>query len=70
MGKTTHKQKNYDEEDRSRKNSRGAKHSRNVPGKGMRVINSWYEEDDDDDYFDDDVEIEDHIDIVLNKNTP
>lgn len=68
MGKTNHKVKSYDEEERSRKNSRGAKHSRNVPGKGMRVINSWYEEDDDD-YFDDDVGVEDEVEIVLNKNT-
>lgn len=68
MGKTNHKQRSYDEDDRSNKNSRGAKHSRNIPGKGMRVINSWYEEDDDD-YFDDDVGVEDEVEIVLNKNT-
>ena len=67
MGKTNHKVKGYDEEDRGRKNSRGAKHSRNIPGKGMRVINTWYEEDDD--LFDDDVGVEDEVEIVLNKNT-
>lgn len=68
MGKTTHKTNRYEEEDRSRKNSRGAKHSRNIPGQGMRVINNWYEEDEDD-YFDDDVGVEDEVEIVLNKNT-
>ena len=68
MGKTSHKNRDYDDEDRSRKNSRGHKHSRNVPGQGMRVINSWYEGEDDD-YFDDDVGVEDEIEIVLNKNT-
>ena len=68
MGKTNHKGNRYDDEDRGKKNSRGAKHSRNVPGQGMRVINSWYEEEDDD-YFDDNVGVEDEIEIVLNKNT-
>lgn len=68
MGKSNHKQRSYDEDDRSHKNSRGAKHSRNIPGKGMRVINSWYEEDDDD-LFDDEVGVEDEVEIVLNKNT-
>lgn len=68
MGKTVYKQRDYDDEDRGRKNSRGAKHSRNIPGKGMRVINNWYDEEDDD-YFDDDIEMEDSISIVHNKNT-
>ena len=68
MGKTNHKIRNRDDDDRGHKNSRGAKHSRNIPGQGMRVINSWYEEEDDD-LFDDDVGVEDEIEIVLNKNT-
>ena len=43
MGRTINK---YDDEDR-RKN-KPAKHSKNIPGKGMRVINNWSEEYDDD----------------------
>lgn len=68
MGKTSYKERNYDDEDRSSKKSRGAKHSRNIPGKGMRVINSWYDEDDED-YFDEDIGMEDNIDIVHIKKT-
>lgn len=68
MGKTNYKFRGHDEDDRGHKNSRGAKHSRNIPGKGMRVINNWCEEDDED-YFDDDIEIDDEVEITLNKNT-
>lgn len=68
MGKTTHKQREYDDEDKNRKHSRGAKHSRNIPGKGMRVINSWYDDDDSDDFYDD-IEMEDGITIVHTKET-
>lgn len=66
MGRTNSKYD--DDDDRRKKNSRGAKHSRNIPGKGMKVINSWYE-DDEDDYFDDGVEMEDEVEIVLHRNT-
>lgn len=66
MGKTKRTNKSYDSEDRKQKNSRGSKHTRNIPGRGILVINSWYE---DDDYFDDGVGVEDEIEIVLNKNT-
>lgn len=44
MGRTIIKYRD-EEDDRRIKSSRGAKHSRNIPGKGMRVINSWSEED-------------------------
>lgn len=47
MGRTVHK--SYDDED-SRHKNKSAKHSRNIPGKGMRVINSWSEEEDDYDF--------------------
>ena len=59
MGRTNHKYRDDDEQDR-RKN-KSAKHSRNIPGKGMRVINSWSEEEYDsiELYFDDDVDTED-----------
>lgn len=66
MGRTNSKYD--DDDDRRKKNSRGAKHSRNIPGKGMKVINSWYE-DEDDDYFDDDIEMDDEVEIVLHRNT-
>ena len=44
MGRTINK---YDEEDRRK--IKPAKHSRNIPGRGMRVINSWSEEENSDD---------------------
>ena len=56
-----------DDEDRTRRHAGRAKHSRNIPGKGMRVINSWYEEDDDYDDFEDDVIVDDQISIVHTK---
>ena len=40
MGRTINK---YDDEN-DRRRAKPAKHSRNVPGEGMRVINSWSEE--------------------------
>lgn len=49
MGRTIN---NYDDDDR-RKN-KPAKHSKNIPGKGMRVINNWSEEYDDIDLEEDD----------------
>jgi len=59
MGRTINK---YDDEDR-RKN-KPAKHSRNIPGRGMRVINSWSEEEDYDEYED-----SDDLDYEYNDNT-
>lgn len=62
----------YDDEDeRPRRQGKGAKHSRNIPGKGMRIINSWYDEDEDYDYddFEEDVEVTDHVTIVHTKNS-
>lgn len=67
MGKTSHKHsKKYDDEERSHRNNRGAKHSRNIPGQGMRVINDYYE-DEDDDYFDDELDITDEVVIKHTK---
>lgn len=54
MGRTIQKYRD-DDEDNRRKN-KSAKHSKNIPGKGMRVINSWSEEDIDDDDFDENYE--------------
>lgn len=45
MGRTIHK---YGEDDDSRRKNKSAKHSKNIPGHGMRVINNWSEEIDDD----------------------
>ena len=60
---------NFDDEDRNYKKHK-PKHSRNIRGHGMRVINS-YDEDyyDDDEPFDDEFEIEDEIFITHTKNT-
>lgn len=52
MGRTNYKYRD-DEEDR-RKN-KSAKHSKNIPGKGMRVINNWSEE------YDDDLDLEEEL---------
>lgn len=55
MGRTISKFRD-DDDDRRNKSSKGAKHSRNIPGKGMRVINNWsaddYDYDDIDEYDD------------------
>lgn len=51
MGRTISKFRD-DDDDRRKKSSKAAKHSRNVPGQGMRVINNWSEEDYDVDEFD------------------
>lgn len=56
----------FPEDERKIKKAKSSKHARNIPGKGMRVINSWYEEDEDD-YFDDDVEASDEVSIVHTK---
>lgn len=66
MGKTSHKHsKKYGDEDRSPRSHKDAKHSRNIPGKGMRVIG--YYDDEDDDYFDDGFDISDEVVIVHTK---
>ena len=66
MGKTSHKHsKKYDDEERSHRN-KGAKHSRNIPGQGMRVINGYYD-DEDDNYFDDELDILDEVTIEHRK---
>jgi hypothetical protein len=59
MGRTVYKFRDDDEEDRHRRKSKSPKHSRNIPGKGMRVINSWSEEDNIELEFEDDVETKD-----------
>lgn len=67
MGKTSYKHsKKYEDEDRTHRNNRGAKHSRNIPGQGMRVINDYYD-DEDDDYFDDELDITDEVVIKHTK---
>lgn len=48
MGRTNHK---YRDDDEDRRKNKSAKHSKNIPGKGMRVINNWSEEYDDDDLY-------------------
>jgi hypothetical protein len=41
--------------------SKSAKHSKNIPGKGMRVINNWSEEEEYDEYNDSDDEYDAYI---------
>lgn len=59
MGRTI--SKFHDDDDRNRKSSKGAKHSKNIPGEGMRVINNWSEENLDDDYTSEFDEYEDEL---------
>jgi hypothetical protein len=47
MGRTISK---FRDDDEDRRKNRSAKHSKNIPGKGMRVINNWSAEEDDDDF--------------------
>ena len=65
MGRNT-----FDDEDRNLKKHK-PKHSRNVRGQGMRVINSYDEDYDyyEDDPFDDELEIIDEIFITHTKST-
>jgi hypothetical protein len=44
MGRT---QYNYRDEDDDRRKTKQLKRSKNIPGKGMRVINNWSEDEDD-----------------------
>lgn len=43
MGRTNSKFYD-DEDDRRKKSTKSLKHSKNIPGQGMRVINNWSEE--------------------------
>lgn len=55
---------NFDDDDERKQHRKGKpKHSRNVPGQGMKVINSYVEEDDYDP-FDDEFEMSDQIYIT------
>ena len=58
MGRTISKFR--DDDDHRGKSSKSAKHSKNIPGEGMRVINNWSEENDEDDMFEVD-EYEDEL---------
>ena len=61
---------NFDDEDERKPHRKGKpKHSRNMPGQGMRVINRYVEEDDYDDPFDDDFGVTDEIYITHTKDT-
>lgn len=51
MGRTYVNKREFDDLDRPQKiKGKSLKHSRNTPGKGMRVINNWSEEDYDEDF--------------------
>lgn len=65
MGKTNFKNSG-DDDDRNKK-SRAVRHSRNIPGQGMKIVNTWYEEDDEDDTFEDTLLVEDEVHIQHTK---
>lgn len=48
MGRTYTNKKEYDDWDKSSTSKKTSKHSRNISGKGMRVINNMSEDDYDD----------------------
>lgn len=52
MGRTNYK---YRDDEEERRKNKSAKHSKNIPGKGMRVINNWSEE------YDDDLDLEEEL---------
>jgi hypothetical protein len=60
--------KNFDEDERAEHRKSKPKHSRNIPGQGMRVINKYIEEDDYDPFYDE-TEIGDEIFITHTKDT-
>ena len=66
MGRTNFRHR---EDEDSTRRGKHPKHSRNMPGRGMRVINSYDEDYYDDEPFDDELEIEDEIFITHTKNT-
>lgn len=47
MGNTLHNSRDRDDDRKSVKYAKLAKHTKNMPGRGMRVINKWSEEPDD-----------------------
>lgn len=61
MGRTLHK---FREDDEDRRKNKSAKHSKNIPGKGMRVINNWSEEE-----YDDYDDMMYHVDDVAYDNS-
>ena len=60
----------FDDDDRQTYKKHKPKHARNIPGRGMKVINSYDVDDyEDDDAFDDDIGVYDEISITHIKNT-
>ena len=59
---------NFDDDDRGHKKHK-PKHSRNIRGEGIRVINSYDEDDYEDDPFEDELGFEDEIFITHIKDT-
>lgn len=66
MGRTNYK---YSEDDDRPRKNKSAKHSKNIPGKGMRVINNWSEEIDDDDLHEDEEYLPEYDDDEYYVNT-
>ena len=55
MGRTFRQHRDFEEEYDSSRNKKNSKHSRNIPGRGMRVLNEFDEnlDNDSDEYLDD-----------------
>lgn len=66
MGRTNYK---YRDDDEDRRKNKSAKHSKNIPGKGMRVINNWSEEYDDDTLYEDEEYLPEYDDDEYYANT-
>jgi hypothetical protein len=64
MGRTIHK---YREDDDSRRKNKSAKHSKNIPGHGMRVINNWSEENYDEELYETEDEYYDNTTFTQGK---
>jgi|LakMenE01Jun11ns_1017448.scaffolds.fasta_scaffold7675136_2 hypothetical protein len=64
MGRTIHK---YREDDDSRRKNKSAKHSKNIPGHGMRVINNWSEENYDEESYETEDEYYDNTTFTQGK---
>jgi hypothetical protein len=66
MGRTNYK---YRDDDEDRRKNKSAKHSKNIPGKGMRVINNWSADYEDEDLYEDEEYLPEYDDDEYYANT-
>lgn len=69
MGRTISKYRDDEDDYGRKKSSKNAKHSRNIPGEGMRVINKWSEDDidEEDEWSDFDIELDDEYNAYISQ---